>query len=288
MKLNRWRYVIVILALVLCLCLRIFAQAPPAADSSKESKPPSSNNTKAMDASMGTPATVSEAGKPTSLPPPTGKTVVPKPGSPVIQTPFGMVTPTVPKISPAPPNEASAPDRQALPQESRGKADVQPRDETIPGNLPAPAAPVVDSKEKSKKKALANSSRRHSSSIPAGDLFGQPTGSKKAPRTNFPAETTELPTNPAGIIPTNYEWLETASGEVVTVNAAAQRLLIRDERTRRTKLINFNRDTQFKKGEETVTSSLLRIGTLLTIKYDFLDSIARLIILEPNPPAVGK
>jgi hypothetical protein len=81
------------------------------------------------------------------------------------------------------------------------------------------------------------------------------------------------------------EWLETLDGEVVTVNPMTQRVLVRDIKSHRTKLINITPETIFKKGDSEVKISSLKIGARVVIKYDFMESNARLVYLTEEQKA---
>lgn len=79
------------------------------------------------------------------------------------------------------------------------------------------------------------------------------------------------------------EWLETFVGQVVSVNPSTQRIIIKSLKNGRTKLINFTKETVIKKGDQQVLLNELKLGKNVMIKYDLLESNARVIsLLDEN------
>ena len=153
---------------------------------------------------------------------------------------------------------------------------------------PAPAAPGAGAQGTTPAKGAAKSAGGGakpvpaSPSVPARVRNGVPEPSKPAAAAKAVEAVLSTYATPGDA--SNMEWLESFTGEVVFVNAAAMRLMVRDDRSRRTKLINFTRETTIQRGDEALKVDSLRLGSRVTVKYEFLDSAARLITLHDTPP----
>ncbi len=83
----------------------------------------------------------------------------------------------------------------------------------------------------------------------------------------------------------DLQWLETFVGEIVSLNPNTRRLIIRSVKNGRTKLISISKETVVERGNNKLTTSELKRGQNVLIKYDFLESNARVIsILDEKSP----
>lgn len=212
---------------------------------------------------------------------PRTKPISPFSGSTDTAAPPVKPDPVQPTVTPA--TEGPMPEPQRSPARASDAGTVQGN----PSGADKPASSAEQPAKPGRKNTQPSKSKsgRTESSAPKGPDATRPAKSGLTPA---PPVDTLLSTYTVSKTAPDLDWMESLTGEVVSVNAAAQRMLVRDERTHRTKLINFNADTVFKKADERVQPNSLRLGTHLTVKYDFLDSTARLVTVNGNLPATTK